>query len=85
MLDIVKSRGYGKTWLISICVIALGVLYPGSLIAVASGTAEQATLILQKVDDKFLDNPDVYREIDVSKGKAVVINLLCGHTARTAS
>lgn len=74
MLDIVKSRGYGKTWLISICVIALGVLYPGSLIAVASGTAEQATLILQKVDDKFLDNPDVYREIDVSKGKAVVIN-----------
>lgn len=72
-LDIVESRGQGKTWLIALCAIALGVLYPGSLIAVASGTAEQATLILQKVDDKFLTNPNIMREIDTSKRKPVTI------------
>ena len=48
---VVKSRGYGKTWLTALCCIAMGVLYPGSLIAVVSGTAEQATLIVKKIQD----------------------------------
>lgn len=74
MIDIVQNRGAGKTWLIAICAIALGVLYPGSLIAVASGTAEQATLILQKVEDKFITNPNVLREIDCAKRRPVVIS-----------
>lgn len=91
-LDIVKSRGYGKTWLIAICAIALGVLYPGSLIMVASGTAEQATLILQKIDDKFLQNENVMREIETGRHKAVVITqsrgeciLKCGSKIRSSS
>ena len=50
---VVKSRGYGKTWLTALCCIAMGVLYPGSLIAVVSGTAEQATLIVKKIQDYF--------------------------------
>ena len=45
---VVKSRGYGKTWLTALCCIAMGVLYPGSLIAVVSGTAEQATLMSKR-------------------------------------
>lgn len=60
---VVKSRGYGKTWLIAICCIAMGILYPGTHIAVVSGTAEQATLIVKKINDFFLSNPDVMREI----------------------
>ena len=52
--DFVKNRGAGKTWLIAICCIAMGVLYPGSLIAVISSTAEQAVLVIKKIDDKFI-------------------------------
>ena len=65
--DFVKNRGAGKTWLIAICCIAMGVLYPGSLIAVISSTAEQATLVVKKIDDKFLGYPDVLREIDCTR------------------
>ena len=51
--DIVCSRGYGKTWEIAISCIAMGVLYPASEIAVVSGTAEQAVLVLKKIDTVF--------------------------------
>lgn len=70
----VQSRGFGKTWLTAICCLAMGVLYPGSLIAVISGTAEQATLVLKKIDDYFVKLPDVFREIDSNGHNAVQIN-----------
>ena len=57
-LMVVKSRGYGKTWLTALCCLAMGVLYPGSLIAVVSGTAEQATLIVKKIQDYFIPEPN---------------------------
>lgn len=53
-INFVQSRGFGKTWLTALCCLAMGVLYPGSLIAVISGTAEQATLVLKKIDDYFV-------------------------------
>ena len=62
-LMVVKSRGYGKTWLTALCCLAIGVLYPGSMIAVVSGTAEQATLIVKKIQDYFIRNPEIMREI----------------------
>lgn len=65
--DFVKNRGAGKTWLIAICCIAMGVLYPGSLIAVISSTAEQAVLVVKKIDEKFIGYPDVLREIDATR------------------
>lgn len=65
--DFVKNRGAGKTWLIAICCIAMGVLYPGSLIAVISSTAEQAVLVVKKIDEKFIGYPDVLREIDSTR------------------
>lgn len=74
-IDLVKNRGAGKTWLIAICCIALGVLYPGSMIAVVSGTAEQAVLVVKKIEEKFLVYPDVLREINASRhNKPVQIN-----------
>ena len=74
-IDLVKNRGAGKTWLIAICAIALGVLYPGSSIAVISSTAEQAVLVIKKIEEKFLQYPDVVREINASRhNKPVQIN-----------
>lgn len=74
-IDLVKNRGAGKTWLIAICAIAIGVLYPGSNIAVISSTAEQAVLVVKKIEEKFLQYPDVVREINPSRhNKPVQIN-----------
>lgn len=46
---VVKSRGYGKTWLIAWCAVAIAILYPGTQIGVVSATAAQATLVLKKI------------------------------------
>ena len=74
-IDLVKNRGAGKTWLIAICALAIGVLYPGSSIAVISSTAEQAVLVVKKIEEKFLQYPDVVREINASRhNKPVQIN-----------
>lgn len=74
-IDLVKNRGAGKTWVLAICAIALGVLYPGSSIAVISSTAEQAVLVVKKIEEKFLQYPDVLREINASRhNKPVQIN-----------
>ena len=71
---VVKSRGYGKTWLTALCCIAMGVLYPGSLIAVVSGTAEQATLIVKKIQDYFIHNPEIMREIQCDGHRPVQLS-----------
>ena len=71
---VVKSRGYGKTWLTALCCIAMGVLYPGSLIAVVSGTAEQATLIVKKIQDYFIRNPEIIREIQCDGHRPVQLS-----------
>lgn len=74
-IDLVKNRGAGKTWLIAICAIAIGILYPGSSIAVISSTAEQAVLVIKKIEEKFLGYPDVLREINASRhNKPVQVN-----------
>ena len=73
-LYFVQSRGFGKTWLTALCCLAMGVLYPGSLIAVVSGTAEQATLVLKKIDDEFIRNENIIREIDTEGHAAVRIS-----------
>jgi len=71
---VVKSRGYGKTWLVALCCLAMGVLYPGSLIAVVSGTAEQATLIVKKIQDYFVRNPEIMREIQADGHRPVQLS-----------
>ena len=74
-MDFVKNRGAGKTWEIAVFCMAIGVLYPGSLIAVISSTAEQAVLVIKKIEEKFLVYPDLLREINASRhNKPVQIN-----------
>lgn len=50
----------------------MGVLYPESMIAVVSGTAEQATLVLRKIDTYFARNPNILREIDQANSRSPV-------------
>lgn len=72
--DIVQNRGFGKTWLIAICAIAMAILYPGSKIGVVSKTAGQATLVHQKIEEFFVTLPAIRREIIPTKtGKYVSI------------
>ena len=70
-LYFVQSRGYGKTWLTAVCCLAMGVLYPNSNIAVISGTAEQAVLVLKKIDEYFARLPNIAREIQFSGKRPV--------------
>lgn len=66
-INLVKNRGAGKTWEIAVFSFAMGILYPGSLIAVISSTAEQAVLVVKKIDEKFIGYPDIIREIDCTR------------------
>lgn len=54
--------------------MATGILYPGTHIAVVSGTAEQATLIIKKIAEYFLQNPEIYREIQSDGHKPVQLS-----------
>ncbi len=71
-LFLTQSRGYGKTWICAICCIALAILYPRSFIAVVSATAQQATLMLKKIEDEFADNENIRKELDYGSGKKPV-------------
>ena len=74
-MDFVKNRGAGKTWEIALFCMAIGILYPGSLIAVISSSAEQAVLVVKKIEEKFLVYPEIIREINASRhNKPVQIN-----------
>ena len=79
-ISIANSRGSGKTWLLALCAHAIGILWPGSLVAVVSGTANQATLILEKLQ-QMTNNPAIVRELDTSSGRnPVQVNTNKGKT-----
>lgn len=69
---IVESRGAGKTWLIGLCAIALGALYPGTPIGVASSTAAQATLVLRKIKELADQNQNIANEITANGARTLV-------------
>lgn len=84
-LKIVQSRGSGKTWLTAVCCHAICCLYPGTIVAVCSGTAAQATLVLQKLKLLAEQNSNIANELQANnknncvilskdKGKAVYKN-----------
>lgn len=50
----------------------MGVLYPGSLIAIISGTAEQAKLVPRKIETYFCRNENILREIDLTNARKPV-------------
>lgn len=53
-IDLVCSRGFGKSWLVAWIAIAICILYPNTPIVIVSATATQATIILKKIRD-FID------------------------------
>lgn len=71
-IKIVQSRGSGKTWLTAIMAFTWAVLNPGTLIAIASGTASQATLVLQKLKQMAEMNPNIAREIEMKSARSLV-------------
>lgn len=62
-IKIVQSRGSGKTWLTAVCCHAICCLYPGTIVAVCSGTAPQATLVLQKLKLLAEQNQNIANEL----------------------
>ena len=71
-VKIVQSRGSGKTWLIALCCAACCVLYPGTICAVVSGTAAQATLVLQKLKIISEQNPNLANELSGANARSLV-------------
>lgn len=71
-VKIVQSRGSGKTWLVALCCAATCVLYPGTICAVVSGTAMQATLVLQKLKLIADQNPNLANEISTTNARSLV-------------
>lgn len=59
------SRGLGKSWLIALIAIIRCILYPGSIVVIASGTKGQAEQIVEKkIKNEFWENhPMVRKEI----------------------
>ena len=73
-VKIVKSRGYGKSYLVAWCMIGLATLYPNTDIAVVSATAQQATIIMRKIRAIASAYPNVLREIQIVGRDPVVIS-----------
>ena len=71
-LKYVESRGSGKTWLIALCCHGVCCLYPGTIVAVCSGTASQATLVLQKLKLLADQNPNIANELMTNGARSLV-------------
>ena len=79
-ISVANSRGSGKTWLLALCAHAICILWPGSFVAVVSGTANQDTLILEKLQ-QMTSNPAIVRELNTSSGRnPVQVNANKGKT-----
>lgn len=63
------SRGQGKSFLSAIYAVARCILYPGTIVVVASGTKGQATSVLKKIEELMPNSPNMKREIlDIRTG-----------------
>lgn len=72
-IKIVQSRGSGKTWLTAVCCHAICCLYPGTIVAVCSGTAAQATLVLQKLKLLSEQNQNIANELVANNARNYVM------------
>lgn len=64
MFTFLASRGLGKSWLIAVVSIVKCILYPGTLVTLASGTRGQAEkIIITKIQSELYNNhPNIKRE-----------------------
>lgn len=64
------SRGIGKSFLTAIFCVTRCILYPGTKIAIASGTRSQAINVLEKIMLELVPrSPELAAEIDLKKSK----------------
>ena len=93
MFDWFASRGLGKTWLTAVFIIAMGILYPGIKMTVASMNIRAANLFIKKINEIKEQYPNVANEIEdvnISKDRAEitfrggskVFSVVCGEGAR---
>lgn len=68
----VQSRGFGKTWITAVCCLAMAVLYPNTPVMVASGTFDQASLVLKKIQSEFIQNENILRELKVTTSRSPI-------------
>lgn len=68
----VCSRGYGKTFVIALSAFALCCLYPGTIVAVCSATAAQATLVFGKLKMDVENNENMRRELDAGSARSLI-------------
>ena len=62
----IAARGQGKTFLTAVFCCVRCILYPGTVVKIASGTRKQATEILRKILDIIMPNaPNLRLEIDM--------------------
>lgn len=73
-IDLVKNRGYGKSWLIGWIAIAICILYPNSPVVIVSATAQQATIILKKIQSFIEIYPTLLPNIKIVGREPVVIS-----------
>lgn len=72
-IKVVKSRGYGKSWLIAWIAIAIAILYPDTPVAVVSATARQATIVMKKILSFTQTYPELLPQIRINGRDPVVI------------
>ena len=54
VVSFIASRGLGKSYLVALYCVIRCILYPATIVAVASGVRSQATEIIGKIDNDFL-------------------------------
>ncbi|WP_341323375.1 terminase family protein [Solibacillus sp. FSL H8-0523] len=57
------SRGQGKSFLSAVYAVCRCILYPGTIVVIASGTKGQATSVLKKIEQIMINSPNLRREI----------------------
>jgi hypothetical protein len=87
---LIEPRSIGKTWLIAVILLALGVLYSGAPIGIMSGNVKQANIVIKRYIDKKLvpTYPNIAREIifpiKIAKDQCIV-NLKSGSFIETTA
>ena len=71
-VKVVCSRGYGKTFTIALAAFAMCCLYPGTIVAVCSGTAAQATLVFGKLKMLAEQNKNIANELSSNGARTLV-------------
>lgn len=71
-VKIVANRGYGKSFVTAVAALGLACLYPGTLVAVVSGTAQQAAITLQKLKLLADTNKNIANELSGANSRSLV-------------